>query len=57
MSESPKNDSVKLNVTWLALGLAFGTAIGVALRNLVIGAALGLAFGTCIAIAASTRKK
>ena len=39
----------------VALGLAFGAAIGVALHNIAIGAAVGLLFGA--ALGADWRKR
>jgi F0F1-type ATP synthase membrane subunit c/vacuolar-type H+-ATPase subunit K len=53
-SNEPKTQSYGY---WIAIGLAIGAGIGVALDNLAIGVSIGLAIGVALSAVQSQRNK
>ena len=53
-SNKPKTQSTGY---WIAIGLAIGAGIGVALDNLAIGAGIGIAIGAALSAAQTQRNK
>lgn len=51
MSEKSPSAGRKFNGVWLALGVAIGTAVGVAIKNLAIGVGVGAVIGVGLAFA------
>jgi len=59
IDENKKKSKTKLsgNGTYLAIGIALGTAIGVSMDNISIGVALGVAIGASMDALANKNKK
>jgi hypothetical protein len=56
-SNGPDDKSKKMIGMWLGIGVAIGAGIGVAIKNIAVGAGAGVAVGAAIGILLSRRKK
>lgn len=48
ISKDPNKKRPQINPSWLAVGIAIGTALGIALHNLGLWLSLGVVFGVIL---------